>query len=75
MAGKKIKGETKAQGRRGVSSLQSGGIDDVARRLPGMRTHDELSLQQVALLHILSPLSTVLLAQHSTGNTRIYVVA
>ena len=51
MAGKKVKGETKAQGRRAISFLQSGGIDDIARMLPGMRTHDELSLQQVALLH------------------------
>ena len=75
MAGKKSKGETKAQSRRGASSLQSGGLDDIARRLPGMRTQDEFPLQQVALLHILSPLSNVLMAHHSTGNTRIYNVA
>lgn len=75
MAGKKSKGETKGQGRRGASSLHSGGPDDIARRLPGMRTQDEHSLHQVALLHILSPLSDVLTAHHSTGNTRIYNVA
>ena len=75
MAGKKSKGETKAQGRRGASSLQSGGPDDIARRLPGMRTQDELSLQQVTLLHLLSPLSNVLMAHHSTGSSQICNVA
>ncbi len=47
MAGKKSKAEAKTQGRRGAGYAQSVGIDDVPRRVPPMRTQDDLSVKQV----------------------------